>query len=162
MKALISYDDRIEDGSAQAGDHPSRNENGMKVLVAEDDPVTRRLLKVSLERWHYEVREVDNGAMARDALLREDAPKLAILDWVMPGADGIEICRALRKRAAGAYIYTLLLTSKGERDDLLQGLEAGADDYLTKPFDLLELQARLRSGCRIINLQADSLRRGKR
>jgi diguanylate cyclase (GGDEF)-like protein len=91
--------------------------------------------------------------MAMEALLREDTPKLAILDWLMPGSDGIEICRALRKRQAGAYIYTLLLTSKGERDDLLQGLDAGADDYLTKPFDPMELQARLRSGRRIINLQ---------
>jgi diguanylate cyclase (GGDEF)-like protein len=125
----------------------------MKILVAEDDPVTLRLLRVSLERWNYEVIAVDDGAQARNALFGECAPKLAILDWVMPGADGIEICRELRKREAGSYIYTLLLTSKGEKDDLLQGLEAGADDYLIKPFDLLELQARLRSGCRIIDLQ---------
>ena len=153
MRASIVDDDRIEEGSAQAGDQSCRNDNGMRVLVAEDDPVTRRLLQVSLERWNYEVIAVDNGTLARNALLREDAPKLAILDWVMPGADGIEICRALRKREAGSYIYTLLLTSKGERNDLLQGLEAGADDYLIKPFDPPELQARLRSGCRIINLQ---------
>jgi len=125
----------------------------MKILVAEDDPVTHRLLRISLERWNYEVIAVDDGTQARDALLREGAPKLAILDWVMPGADGIEICRELRKREAGSYIYTLLLTAKGEKDDLLRGLEAGADDYLIKPFDLQELQARLRSGCRIIDLQ---------
>jgi two-component system, cell cycle response regulator len=125
----------------------------MKILVAEDDPVTLRLLRISLERWKYEVVAVDDGTQARDALLREGAPKLAILDWVMPGADGIEICRELRKREAGSYIYTLLLTSKGQKDDLLQGLEAGADDYLIKPFDLQELQARLRSGRRIIDLQ---------
>jgi diguanylate cyclase (GGDEF)-like protein len=125
----------------------------MKILVAEDDPVTRRLLRSSLERWNYEVMTVDDGTQARDALLREGAPKLAILDWVMPGTDGIEICRELRKREAGSYIYTLLLTSKGEKEDLLQGLEAGADDYLIKPFDPPELQARLRSGCRIIDLQ---------
>lgn len=125
----------------------------MKILVAEDDPVTLRLLRVSLERWNYEVIAVADGTQARDALLREGAPKLAILDWVMPGADGIEICRELRKREAGPYIYTLLLTSKSQKDDLLQGLEAGADDYLIKPFDLQELQARLRSGRRIIDLQ---------
>ena len=104
MKVLIADDDRVEDGITQAGDDPCRNENGMKVLVAEDDPVTRRLLKVSLERWNYEVIAVNDGTLARNALLREDAPKLAILDWVMPGADGIEICRALRNREAGSYI----------------------------------------------------------
>jgi two-component system cell cycle response regulator len=131
----------------------AREQNGMKILVAEDDPVTRRLLRISLERWSYEVIAVDDGTKAWDALLREGAPKLAILDWLMPGADGIEICRELRKREAGSYVYILLLTSKGEKDDLLQGLEAGADDYLIKPFDLLELQARLRSGSRIIDLQ---------
>jgi len=125
----------------------------MKILVAEDDPVTSRLLRVSLERWNYEVIAFDDGSHARDALFRKGGPKLAILDWMMPGADGIEICRELREREAGSYIYTLLLTSKGERADLLQGLAAGADDYLIKPFDPLELQARLRSGCRIIDLQ---------
>lgn len=125
----------------------------MKILVADDDPVTRRLLRSSLEKWNYEVISVDDGTQARGALLGEGAPNLAILDWQMPGADGIEICRELRKRGAGSYIYILLLTSKGEKEDLLQGLEAGADDYLMKPFDLQELQARLRSGCRIIDLQ---------
>lgn len=125
----------------------------MKILVAEDDSVTRRLLRVSLERWNYEVIAVDDGAQAQDALLREGAPKLAILDWVMPGMDGIEICRELRRRQTGAYIYTLVLTSKREKGDLLQGLDAGADDFLIKPFDPLDLQARLRSGCRIIELQ---------
>src|ERR1035437_3829485 len=144
---------RSGDGNSQAGDRSSREQNGMKILVAEDDPVTRRLLRISLERWSYEVIPVDDANKAWDALLREGAPKLAILDWVMPGADGIEICRELRKREAGSYIYILLLTSKGEKDDLLQGLEAGADDYLIKPFDLLELQARVRSGSRIIDLQ---------
>lgn len=125
----------------------------MRILVAEDDPVTRRLLKVSLERWKYEVTLAENGTEALEALLGKDAPQLAILDWMMPGRDGVEICRELRKRDAGSYIYTLLLTSKAGKEDLLKGLEAGADDYLIKPFDLLELQARLWSGQRIIALQ---------
>lgn len=125
----------------------------MKILVAEDDPVTRHLLKTSLERWQYEVILATDGTQAIEIIFREDAPKLAILDWMMPGMDGIEICRELRKRAAGSYIYTLLLTSKAAREDLLKGLDAGADDYLVKPFDLLELQARLRSGRRIVELQ---------
>jgi diguanylate cyclase (GGDEF)-like protein len=125
----------------------------MKILVAEDDSVTRRLLRVALERWNYEVIAVGDGAQAREALFQEGAPKLAILDWVMPGADGIEICRELRQRKAGTYIYTLVLTAKREKGDLLEGLDAGADDFLIKPFDPLELHARLRSGCRIIELQ---------
>lgn len=125
----------------------------MKILVAEDDSVTRQLLKVSLERWKYEVAVASDGTQAKEIMLGNDAPKLAILDWMMPGSDGVEVCRDLRKRAEGSYVYTLLLTSKAEKSDLVSGLEAGADDYLVKPFDLLELQARLRCGERIIALQ---------
>ena len=125
----------------------------MKILVAEDDSVTRRLLKISLERWQYQVALASNGAEALDVLIGEDAPKLAILDWVMPGMDGVDVCRALRKRETGSYIYALLLTSKAAKGDLLEGLKAGADDYLIKPFDLLELQARLWTGQRILALQ---------
>lgn len=125
----------------------------MNILVAEDDSVTRRLLKVSLERWQYDVILAADGAQALEVLLGEGSPKLAILDWMMPGADGVDICRELRKRDMGSYIYILLLTSKAGKEDLLKGLEAGADDYLIKPFDLLELQARLWSGRRILALQ---------
>jgi diguanylate cyclase (GGDEF)-like protein len=125
----------------------------MKVLVAEDDSVTRRLLKVSLERWNYEVVLAEDGAQALSVLFGEDPPKIAILDWEMPGSDGIDICRELRKRNAGSYVYALLLTSKAGRENLLKGLEAGADDYLVKPFDLLELQARLWAGQRVLTLQ---------
>jgi two-component system, cell cycle response regulator len=125
----------------------------MKVLVAEDDSVTRHLLKVSLERWNYDVVLAADGSQAADILLGKDSPKLALLDWMMPGTDGVEVCRELRKRNSGSYIYTLLLTARAAREDLLDGLEAGADDYLVKPFDLLELQARLRTGERIIALQ---------
>lgn len=130
----------------------------MKILVAEDDAATRHLLKVSLERWKYDVVLAQDGTEALEALLGKDAPKLAILDWVMPGTDGVDICRELRKRDAGSYIYTLLLTSKAGKADLLRGLEAGADDYLIKPFDLLELQARLWTGQRIIALQDQLIR----
>lgn len=125
----------------------------MRILVAEDDLVTRRLLKVSLDRWNYEVTLASNGNDALKILLGDAAPKLALLDWVMPGADGVDICRDIRKRNLTSYIYILLLTSKATREDLLNGLQAGADDYLIKPFDLLELQARLWSGQRIIALQ---------
>jgi diguanylate cyclase (GGDEF)-like protein len=125
----------------------------MKILVAEDDSVTRYLLKISLERWKYEVILAADGTQAREILLGKDFPKLAILDWMMPGTNGVDICRELRQRGAGSYTYTLLLTAKTAKEDLLNGLEAGADDYLIKPFDLLELQARLRSGERIVALQ---------
>lgn len=125
----------------------------MKVLVAEDDPVTRRLLQRSLQRWNYDVVVAVDGTEARRILMGADAPKLAILDWVMPGGDGVDICRELRRRDCASYVYTLLLTSKSTREDLLKGLEAGADDYLVKPIDPLELQARLRSGERILALQ---------
>lgn len=125
----------------------------MRILVAEDDSVTRRLLKTSLERWQYEVLLATDGRQAKEILFADDAPKLAILDWMMPGTDGVDLCRELRKREMGSYIYTLLLTAKAEKEDLLKGLDAGADDYLVKPFDLMELQARLRSGERIIALQ---------
>jgi len=124
----------------------------MKILVAEDDSVTRQLLKISLERWQYEVSLATDGTQAMEILIGENAPQLAILDWVMPGTDGIDICRELRKREGGSYVYTVLLTSKAAKEDLLQGLDSGADDYLVKPFDLLELRARLRSGQRIIAL----------
>lgn len=125
----------------------------MRILVAEDDPITRRLLKISLERWRYEPLLVTDGAEALEILLGEDPPPMAILDWMMPGVEGTEVCRELRKRQAESYIYTLLLTSKSRREDLLNGLEAGADDYLVKPFDLRELEARLWTGRRIIRLQ---------
>ncbi len=126
----------------------------MKVLVAEDDPVTRRLLEVSLERWKYEVVPAADGRQAWEILHRSDSPRLAILDWMMPGMDGLEICRELRKRSAEIYTYALLLTSRARKAELLEGFEAGADDYLIKPFDLAELQARLRTGHRIVELQS--------
>jgi two-component system, cell cycle response regulator len=125
----------------------------MRILIAEDNPVTRKLLQRTLERWNYQVVVAVDGTEARQIMLASDAPKLAILDWIMPGIDGLDICRELRQRDCASYIYTLLLTSKATREDLLKGLAAGADDYLVKPIDLLELQARLRSGQRILDLQ---------
>jgi two-component system cell cycle response regulator len=126
----------------------------MQVLIAEDDPVTRRLLEASLGRWKYEVVAARDGREAWEILQRSDTPRLAILNWMMPGMDGVEICRELRKRSAEeAYIYALLLTSKTRKAELLEGFEAGADDYLIKPFDPRELQARLRTGHRIVELQ---------
>ncbi len=125
----------------------------MKIMVADDDPVTRHLLQTSLERWQHEVILATDGIRAMEILFGPESPQIALLDWMMPGIDGVEICRELRKRNTGPYVYTLLLTARTTKDDVLKGLEAGADDYLIKPFDLLELQARLRTGKRIIDLQ---------
>src|SRR5579862_1882191 len=94
-----------------------------------------------------------NGADALAAIERRDSPRLIILDWIMPELDGIEGCRAIRKRGAEPYVYVVLLTVKGQQKEIIEGLEAGADDYVTKPFDLLELKARLRAGRRILDLQ---------
>lgn len=128
------------------------------VLIAEDDPIFRHLLQSWLQRWNYRVIAVENGLDAWNALQLENSPQMAILDWMMPGLDGVEVCRRIRHQAHGPYRYTLLLTAKDNKKDIVTGLEAGADDYLTKPFDVDELRARIRSGKRILELQDALLR----
>jgi two-component system cell cycle response regulator len=125
----------------------------MKVLIAEDDPVSQRVLEGFLTKWGYELVITQDGEEAWQALAQEDAPQLAILDWMMPRMDGLEVCRRVRERNAEPYVYILLLTAKGQKQDVAEGINAGADDYLSKPFDAGELQARLRSGRRILALQ---------
>ncbi len=127
----------------------------MRVLVAEDDVVFRRILESTLVKWDYQVVTASDGDEAWRQLQGEDAPHMALLDWMMPGLDGIEVCRRIRKAAPEPYTYVILLTARGQRGDLIAGLEAGADDYITKPFDTLELKGRLRAGRRILDLQAD-------
>jgi diguanylate cyclase (GGDEF)-like protein len=124
------------------------------VLIAEDDPLFRRILERWFQQWDYRVTAVENGLDAWEVLQREDAPQLAILDWMMPGMDGIELCRRIRNRDQSPYRYVLLLTAKDDKQDVITGLEAGADDYLTKPFDVDELRARVRAGKRILDLEA--------
>ena len=129
----------------------------MKVLIAEDDSISRRMLEAFLVKWGYEVLVSTEGEEAWAILQRHDAPRLAVLDWMMPGRDGIDICRSLRQRKGREYIYILLLTARGRKEDIVEGLEAGADDYVTKPFDPFELRARLRAGRRIVELQEQLL-----
>lgn len=127
----------------------------MRILVAEDDPVTRRLLQGLLEKWGHKVVATTNGLAALNILQSEDAPQLAVLDWMMPGIDGLEICRHIRQRAVAPYIYILLLTGKSEKQDMIAAMDAGADDYIAKPFDSRELRARLRAGERVLNLESE-------
>lgn len=127
----------------------------MRILIAEDDPVSRRLLEALLTKWGYEVIVTTDGMQAWEVLQQEDAPRLAILDWMMPELDGPEVCRKVRATESGTYTYLLLLTAKSQKDDVILGIGAGADDYVTKPFDASELHARLRAGRRIIDLQAE-------
>jgi diguanylate cyclase (GGDEF)-like protein len=124
----------------------------MKVLIADDEPVSRRLLELSLSRWGYHVTVASDGLEVAQMLEQPDAPKLLVLDWLMPGMDGVQLCRQIRKTQGESYTYVLLLTSKRAKDDVVEGLESGADDYLTKPFDAQELKVRLRTGRRILHL----------
>jgi phosphoserine phosphatase RsbU/P len=125
----------------------------MRILIAEDDQVSRLVLSTTLQKWHYDVVATEDGAAALEALQTADAPKLAILDWMMPEMDGIDVCQHLRAQPTPDPTYVILLTAKAEKRDIVKGLEAGADDYLTKPFDRAELHARLHVGIRMIELQ---------
>lgn len=124
----------------------------MRILIAEDDPVSRCLLEATLVKSGYEVIVTTNGEEAWEALQR-DSPPVAILDWMMPGLDGVEVCRRVRAIQTPTPTYLILLTAKSEKQDIVHGLEAGADDYVTKPFDRLELQSRVSVGLRIAELQ---------
>jgi two-component system cell cycle response regulator len=125
----------------------------MRILIADDEMMSRKLLQKTLERVGYEVTAVENGRLAAEQLCPADGPRLALLDWVMPELDGPGVCREVRKRKEQSYVYMVLLTSKESKEDVVAGLESGADDYLTKPFDTEELKARLRTGLRILNLE---------
>jgi len=125
----------------------------LKILLADDDAVSRLILERALVRSGFEVICVQDGQSAADCLLAPDGPRMAILDWVMPAKDGPTVCREIRACTSIPYVYLMLLTSREETGDVITGLEAGADDYLTKPFNPEELKARLRTGQRILNLQ---------
>ncbi len=125
----------------------------MKILVAEDQAVSRHILVANLRKWGYDVTAVEDGTQAWEALQPEDAPRLAILDWLMPGMDGIEICRHIRQSPQRRPIYLVLLTARRGPEDKVTGLQSGADDYITKPFNREELRARVQVGIRVLELQ---------
>ncbi len=125
----------------------------MRILIAEDDPTSRDVLRINLETWGYDVVVCKDGAQAFQILQKPDAPQLAILDWMMPELSGVDICRRVRLQQKNHPTYILLLTAKNQRSDLIEGLNAGADDYIVKPFDRQELRARLNVGIRVVKLQ---------
>ncbi len=125
----------------------------MKVLIAEDDRVTGEILARTLQRWSYETTVVSDGAQAWDHLRMATAPTLAILDWMMPEIDGPDVCRRVRAELPLANMYLLLVTAREGRGDVIAGLDAGADDYIIKPFDPDELRARVAVGVRVLGLQ---------
>jgi two-component system cell cycle response regulator len=125
----------------------------MRILIADDEPVSRRMLQGMLVKWGYEVVPAEDGNAAWEQLKSADAPRMALLDWMMPGQNGVDVCRALRKLRPAPYTYILLLTAKDAKESVVEGLESGADDYLTKPFNPQELKARLRVGLRLLDLE---------
>jgi DNA-binding response OmpR family regulator len=125
----------------------------MRILIAEDDSVSRRLLHAALAKWGYEIMVACDGNEAWKALHQPDPPSLLILDWLMPGMDGLEICRQARALPTVRSAYIILLTGRTTKEDIIQGLDAGADDYVTKPFDPGELRARVSVGVRVAQLQ---------
>lgn len=125
----------------------------MKVLLAEDDRVSRKILITSLEKWGYETLVTFDGSQAWEELQKPDAPAMIILDWMMPGLDGLELTRRVRALARPVATYIMLLTAKSDKESIVAGLEAGANDYLAKPMDLNELRARVHVGRQMIDLE---------
>jgi DNA-binding response OmpR family regulator len=125
----------------------------MRILIAEDEPVSRRVLESTLDKWGYEVIVTCDGAQAWEALRRDDAPHLAVLDVMMPGMGGIEVCRRVRETPRDISPYLILLTSKSGKENVVLGLDAGANDYVAKPFDPEEMRARISVGLQMLELQ---------
>lgn len=125
----------------------------MRILLAEDEPLSRHLVTRLLQGWGYDVEVASDGQEALTRLEAAEGPRMAILDWMMPAMDGTEVCAKLRKSDSTEYVYVILLTAKKQKEDVVMGLESGADDYITKPFDEAELHSRVRAGQRIVELK---------
>jgi len=134
----------------------------MKILVVEDNAATLKMLEVLLNKWGYDVDKAEDGSGALKIINSPSPPRLILLDWMLPGMDGLELCRTVRASTSGAEnSYIILLTARGEKKDVVAGLLAGADDYMVKPFNAEELRVRINAGKRIIELQDALDRRGK-
>ncbi|MGV1099688.1 GGDEF domain-containing protein [Thiovibrio sp. JS02] len=129
----------------------------MKILVADDDPISRVKLETMLGKWGYETVVCHDGFAAWELIQSAGCPPLLILDWMMPGLDGVELCRRVRALGREPYVYILLLTARDAKDDIVRGMEAGADDYITKPYYPHEFEARVRAGKRIVELNLELL-----
>lgn len=125
----------------------------MQILIVEDDPVSRRILEILLKKWGYTTALSENGLEAWEQIQNAEVPNLIISDWMMPNLTGVELCERIRELETAGYIYFILLTTKNEKKDLIQGLDSGADDFIVKPFDKEELRSRIKIGERIINLE---------
>jgi len=126
-----------------------------RILVADDSPVFRDMLEKMLLEWGYEVNTVTDGQQAWDLLRQENGPRLALLDWMMPGMEGAEVCRQVRANIRDRYVYMMLLSVRADLEDVVKGMESGADDYIVKPFRVDELRARLCAGLRVLALQQE-------
>ncbi|MGH9875895.1 MAG: response regulator, partial [Pyrinomonadaceae bacterium] len=133
----------------------------MKILIAEDDPVSRRILETTLVKWDYDVLVAIDGTQAWEILQRDNAPSLAILDIMMPGLDGLEVCRRTRQLPTTTPPYLILLTAMARKDEVVTGIQAGANDYLSKPFHRDELKARVAVGAQMLELQRNLAERVK-
>ncbi len=125
----------------------------MKILIAEDDITSRFILRGILVKWGHDILIAQDGMEALNRLQASDRPQVAILDWEMPGMDGLEVCRQIKKMELPVPIYTIVLTGRASKEEIVQGLDAGADDYITKPFDTNELKARIRAAERMVRVQ---------
>jgi DNA-binding response OmpR family regulator len=125
----------------------------MEILIAEDDVTSRLILESIIKKWSFEVISVDNGLTAWEIFQRQNVPPIALLDWEMPGIDGPELCRRIKLLDRENPIYIILLTGRGSKEDIVTGLQAGADDYITKPFDNNELLARINVAERLVKTQ---------
>ncbi|MDA8405942.1 MAG: diguanylate cyclase [Deltaproteobacteria bacterium] len=130
----------------------------MRILIAEDDIITRRLLAAQLKNWGHELVVCSDGQQAWEQINRTGSPKLVVLDWMMPGMDGLTLSREIRKLETKPYTYIILLTARSSKEDIVDGMEAGADDYIIKPFEPQELRVRIRAATRIVQLQEDLLK----
>jgi len=127
----------------------------MRVLVADDDPVYRSLLSQLFNEWHFEVELAGDGVEAWEILQGEDPPRLVVLDWMMPNMDGFEVCKKIRSEPGCKNTYVLIMTSSRKKAEIMKVVVAGADDYLIKPFDPMDLKIHLRSAIRVLKLQEE-------
>ena len=147
----LEKSDRPKDTELAAGRAVARFAK-IPIVIAEDDLVSRTLMSSLMEKWGFKAVITQDGHEAMAALRAEQGPALAILDWMMPGMDGLQVCRRVRERKK--MVYVIMLTSLGAKESIVEGLHAGADDYLIKPFDKNELLARIQVGLRILELHA--------